>query len=382
MGLSACQGTTEPSPAPPTLVRTATITPSPTATLTPTSTSTATPTSTPTPTPTPTLWVLDETPLPDGFAPITLDNAAAVSALAEWKGLPVEDLEWVPGTLELAVASPGSIELYELASRTLYRRLYPQAGEIVDIVFSPDRSWLVSGSRRVVEDGSYASNLEVWTGPDLKPLGILTGISSGLVRLAFTPDSRTFINSFTEPEPDQLGKLEFWRVPGWTIASRLSTGTVLEIAVSADGTRLATSPDLYNLLIWETTTGKLLFEIPTSFTGAVSSLAFSPDRKTLASGHYDGTIRLWDVNSGTLILEIISDEIINTLEFSPDSTLLATGSGGEKSALRLWSVNTGELMRDLTGHSTPITSLLFASDARFLVSGSYDGTVRIWGIWP
>ncbi len=142
--------------------------------------------------------------------------------------------------------------------------------------------------------------LEVWSGPDLKPQGILAVISSGLVRLAFTPDSRTFIHAYTEPEPEQLGRLEFRRVPGWAIISRVSTGTVLEIAVSVDGVRMATSPDLYHLQVWDLKTGKLLYEIPTSFTGAISSLAFSPDRTTLASGHYDGTIRFWDVNSGAL----------------------------------------------------------------------------------
>ncbi len=320
--------------------------------------------------------------LPTSFTPLTAANASAVSAIAEWKSLPVVDLEWIPGTLELAVASPGSIELYELASRTLYRRLYPQAGEITDIAFSPDRSWLVSGSLRVVEDGSYTSNLEIWSGPDLKPLGIFNSVSSGLVSLAFTPDSRTFINAYTEPEPDQLGRLEFWRVPAWTVISRLSSGTVLELAVSADSGRLATSPDLYNLLIWDLKTGKLMLELPTSFTGAVSSLAFSPDRTTLASGHYDGMIRLWNMNTGSLTLEIESDGIINTLEFSPDGSLLATGSGGTQAALRLWSVNTGELLRDLAGHATAVTSLLFAGDGQLLVTGSYDGTVRIWGIWP
>jgi WD40 repeat protein len=304
-----------------------------------------------------------------------------VSAIAEWTGPLVVDLEWVPGTLELAVASPDSIQLYELASRTPYRSLYPQAAEIVDLAFSPDRNWLVSGSRRVVSDGSYTSNLEIWSGPDLKPQGILNTVSSGLVRLAFTPDSRTLIDAYTEPEPDQFGSLEIRQVPGWATTSRLTTGTVLELAVSTDGVRLATSPDLYNLLIWDLKTGKQLIKIPTSFIGAVSSLVFSPDHSTLASGHYDGTIRLWDLNSGSLKLEITSNGIINTMAFSPDGSILATGSGGTEAVLRLWSVNSGELLRDLPGHPSAITNLLFASDSQLLVSGSYDGLVRIWGIW-
>jgi WD40 repeat protein len=34
--------------------------------------------------------------------------------------------------------------------------------------------------------------------------------------------------------------------------------------------------------------------------------------------------------------------------------------------------------KTLNGHTLPVTSVSFSSDSKYLVSGSYDKTVRIW----
>ena len=36
--------------------------------------------------------------------------------------------------------------------------------------------------------------------------------------------------------------------------------------------------------------------------------------------------------------------------------------------------------RDLVGHTEAITAMEFSKDGSFIVSGSYDGTVRLWSI--
>ncbi len=385
MGLLACTPSSQPqaSPAP---LMSPTISPTkppvPTATPTITLAPTFTPSPTPTPTSTPEFWAQAGTPLPPALTPISQGNAEQVSALAEWVGESVVDLEWIPGTLQLAIAHPDSIVFYNLASRELFRRLYPTGMEIVDIDFSADGSWLVSGSRRPAGEGTYASNLEVWYGPDSKPLGVLFGTQGGLSGLTFTPDNKNLLVTYTSPEPQFQGRIDFWNIPAWLVATQIDTGTLLDVAVSSDGLRMATTPDRYSISIWDLEKREILFRPLTSFTGAVNQLAFSPDRVKLASGHYDGTIRLWDALSGILLLEIPNVGIIDSLAFSPDGTVLAAGLTGDQSEILLYETNTGQLLNRLPGGDHAITSLLFSPDGQLFISGSYDGNIRLWGIRP
>ena len=122
--------------------------------------------------------------------------------------------------------------------------------------------------------------------------------------------------------------------------------------------------------------------LPTSFTGAVNCLAFAPDGRRLAAGHYDGSIRLWDVIAGTLLEEMQTEGVVESLAFSPDGSVLATGSGYSDHAIRLWDAQTGELLRVLEGHPGAVDNLAFSKLGDFLASGSYDGTLRLWGIRP
>jgi WD40 repeat protein len=357
-----------------------TLTPMPT--YTPTSTPTATIPPSPTFTPTPEFLALEGTPLPPILQPITTDTAILVSSIAEWVVDPVVDLSWVTGVYQLAVAHPESIVFYDLASRNLLRQLYPKAGEIVDIDFSPDGKWLVSGSRELDGDETYRSNLEIWNGPDWKPLGVFYGVSGGLTGMAFTSDSQNLLVTYTFPEPEQTGWIDFWNIPDWKIANRIGTGTLLEVAVSADHLRMATTPNRYSIMIWDLDKRERLFNFLTSFTGAVNTMAFSPDRVTLATGHYDGTIRLWDALGGILLLEIPGEGVVESLAYNPDGTVLAASLNGDQPSLALFDTNNGQVLNRFSTFPHVFTSILFSPDGQLFISGSYDGTIRTWGIRP
>ena len=178
---------------------TATFTPTATATQTPTPTATATSTATPTPM----LLAEEGTPLPPVFAPITLNTAGQVSALATWQVDSVVDMAWTPDGNNLAVATTDRILIYDILNRTLLRTLYPVNRGLVAIGFSPDGRWLVSGSRRGSEQEGYASSLELWLGPDWEPLGTLYGAASGLADLQFSPDNRYLLVAYASPVYEQ-----------------------------------------------------------------------------------------------------------------------------------------------------------------------------------
>lgn len=386
--LAAC---TTPAPVPtvtqavmdtltPASTATATLTPRPTATPTPTPTITPTPTHTPTPTPL--LLALPDTPLPLPLAPISLANAEQVSGLAEWQETTVTDLAWTPDGQMLAVATYTGIALYDAQTRMRLRSLYPRSPAVVSIAFSPDESWLVAGSSLGSEQEGLGSNLELWQGPFWQPLGILYGEMRGLTRVAFSPNGKNLVATFSSPK-FQDDNLALWNTATWEITRTLPLDPALHATFSPDGSLLAASPDRYAIKIWEMEDGELLHTLFTSFTGAVNSLAFSPNGQ-LASGHYDGTIRIWDMANGELVRIIEADRsaVVDSLAYSPDGRLLASGHSYADNLVRLWDVDTGALLRILQGHTHAVGNLLFSPDGQLLVSGSYDGALRLWGLRP
>lgn len=66
---------------------------------------------------------------------------------------------------------------------------------------------------------------------------------------------------------------------------------------------------------------------------------------------------------------------VNDIKMSPDKTLLAVaGSAG----VWLYDAKTGDEIDLLTGHTKPVSSVAFSPQGDLLVSGSYDGKLRIW----
>jgi WD40 repeat protein len=65
-----------------------------------------------------------------------------------------------------------------------------------------------------------------------------------------------------------------------------------------------------------------------------------------------------------------------SVAWSPDSSRIVSGS--YDGTVRIWDAVTGELQQILSGHINSVYSVAWSPDSTRIVSGSMDRTVRIW----
>lgn len=66
------------------------------------------------------------------------------------------------------------------------------------------------------------------------------------------------------------------------------------------------------------------------------------------------------------------------VQFSPDGRYIVSGSFDK--SIKLWDGYTGEFMYTFRGHVGPVYQIAWSADSRFLVSASKDSTLKLWDI--
>jgi WD40 repeat protein len=108
-----------------------------------------------------------------------------------------------------------------------------------------------------------------------------------------------------------------------------------------------------------------------------AALAVSPDGSRVATGHNDGSVRLWDAQSGQLMGSFrVHVDAVTGIAFSPDGRTVLTGSLDRTA--KLVDLATGTVRLDLRGHTDGVIGVAFAPDGGTIFTRSLDRTVRSW----
>ncbi|GBE82052.1 Target of rapamycin complex subunit wat1 [Sparassis crispa] len=102
----------------------------------------------------------------------------------------------------------------------------------------------------------------------------------------------------------------------------------------------------------------------------------------LVTGSYDHDIRFWEAWSGICsrtITRTNEQGQVNRLAISPDKRLLAAAIHKKVNVYEIASSSSTPLIV-FDGHNSNITSVSFHSEGKWLVTGSEDGTIKIWDL--
>ena len=235
------------------------------------------------------------------------------------------------------------------------------------VAFHPDGNQLASSGA----DGG----IHIWDVATGELLHELSGYTHMAHALAFSPDGTILATGGISHLSETLHLWQVTEEQYIQAAALLEHSSALALAFSPDGRFLITA-QAGEARIWDVATARLQALLEDGVS-AVFSVAVSADGTMVASGHHDGTVRIWDVQRREL-LHILSGHTDHTwgLAFSLGDQFLV--SGAVDRVVRLWDAQTGQLVYTFTGHSKAIHALALSADAQLLVSGGADGFVRLW----
>ncbi|WP_392712994.1 caspase family protein [Rhizobium ruizarguesonis] len=293
--------------------------------------------------------------------------------------------------------------VWDLMSGNLIR-IIQGTPSVNDVAFSPDGKWFAS-----VSDGNIA---RVWSTSTGALRWTFAGHGHFGSALAFSPDARLFASG------DNTGRVGVWDLATGLLVRSVSGGSaIVSIAFSSDSSKLATGGASHILDLWDLATGTRIMS--KELSTYVSSLSFKPGSNLIASSTGVG-VELWDSLDGRRVAELMhagGSPLRRSLAFSASGRWLVTATdegsaklwdtanwkevrefdgfgevaistderllvaaGGFDYTMKLFELQSSRLLRTFVGHYWRVASVDFSPDGRRIVSGSRDGTVRMWDV--
>jgi WD40 repeat protein len=238
----------------------------------------------------------------------------------------------------------------------------------------------VDGSRMLVLTGD--KKVTLWDLTGSAKLAEFAG-DAGSASLVLSPDRRRMAAAFND---SQRWHLRIWDGERHTelLARTFELKDISDIVArfTSDNGHLVVLVRRFGapqkLYVFDAATAALVAE-PEDFSrprGDPTIVFAKGARRLLVYPYNTGDGEVWDAATGQKVGIIPGMSSGSNAVFSADEQWIAVALPDYK--IQIWDAARSTLHKVLSGHTGSITSMRFSPDGRYLLSGSYDGTARVW----
>ncbi len=285
-------------------------------------------------------------------------------------GLPINYVAFSQdGKLVVAVSGRGTIRLWDAQTNKELRTFQETMSEIVSVAFSSSGEQILT-----VHGNGTAKQWCIHTGRAFRPAR--DDYRRWANDVAFSPDGKLILTGSKEYTAS------LWEAQTGLVYKtfRGHSGPITSVKFFPDGRHILTHSEDQGAKVWVIQTAKERQSFCWPMNKNIVIAISHNSRQVIKVSPGSSTAELWGIQEAQKLKTFEEQGHIRTVAFSPDDTIVLTGSFD--GTARLWNTETGRELQTFRGHNNCVVTSAFSPDGKSILTGSRDGTARLWPLPP
>ncbi|TFK33271.1 coatomer protein [Crucibulum laeve] len=152
------------------------------------------------------------------------------------------------------------------------------------------------------------------------------------------------------------------------------------LTVHPSASIVLTGSDDMSIKAWDWEKGWKNIQTYEGHTHYIMNLAFNPkDANTFVSACLDRTVKMWSLGSSNANFTMDAhDKGVNYVDFYPGADKPYLVTTGDDKTVKVWDYLSKSCVQTMEGHINNVSFAVFHPNLPIIISGSEDGTIKIW----